>query len=347
MSQAAMEQPYEPHEDPSGLQSMVGPATRSVTPERSSGRLGLICGLLSVLGYTLANIALRRVASWDPAWVSAMKAVPTLLIMSLWLMWLGRRRVSLWPDEHGWRWLIAGALVGQFGGNWLFQWSLGAAGLAYAVPLSTASMIFGGALLGRVFLHEGLRPRTVAAMSLLILAAVVLSIGAQENSSILLPNADALEVASAPYAGWLGAAGALASGVAYAFLGVSIRRSVTRHVPIAVVMFVVSLTGVMAMGGVGLWDEGPGRLWAIPRLEYQWMLLAGIFTTAAFICLTIALRETSVTYVNCLSAVQVAASSVLGSLLFGELATAWLWAGVLLTVLGLWMLPHGEPVEKK
>ncbi|GIW93493.1 MAG: hypothetical protein KatS3mg110_1534 [Pirellulaceae bacterium] len=311
---------------------------------RSSGaRLGVACGLLSVLGYTLANVGLRRVAHWDPAWVSAMKAIPTLVIMALWLWRLGHRGVRLWPDRHGWRWLAVGSLAGQFGGNWAFQWSLGTVGLAYAVPLSTASMILSGALLGRLFLHESLRPRSLLAMTLLILAAVLLSVGVHQGTA---PSSGTL-TADTPAIGWgygiLGAAAALLSGTAYAFLGVSIRRTVTQQVPIATVMFVVAATGVLTMGSVGLLAQGPRALVAIAATEYGWMLLAGLFTTGAFVCLTIALRETSVTYVNSLSAAQVAASSVLGHMLFGEPWTIWLLAGVLLTVLGLWLLPHGEP----
>jgi drug/metabolite transporter (DMT)-like permease len=144
----------------------------------------------------------------------------------------------------------------------------------------------------------------------------------------------------------LGAGAALVSGLAYAFLGVSIRRTVTQQVPIATVMFVVAATGILTMGSIGVLVEGGRALAAIPVTEYQWMLVAGLFTTAAFVCLTIALRETSVTYVNGLSAAQVAASSVLGHVLFGEPWTMWLVAGVALTVVGLWLLPHGEPLPK-
>lgn len=325
-------------------------ATVEAPTSRRGSRLGVVCGFLSVAGYTLANLGLRGTAHCDPAWVSAIKAVPTLVIMAAWLAHLKRRGQRLWPDRAGWRWLIVGALAGQFGGNWAFQWSLGVVGLAYAVPLSTGTMILSGGILGRLLLHEPLTPRTLVSLVTLIGATAILSIGAQgSGSQATLPqipaNAD-------PHTVWLvvmcGVAAALFSGFAYAVLGVSIRRTVTRAVPIASVMWVVSLTGVVCMGAVGVIAVGPVGVFELPARDYTLMLMAGLFTTAAFVCLTVALRETSVTYVNCLSAAQVAASSVLGYVLFQEPLSVALAVGVGLTALGLWLLPaQPKPYRSK
>lgn len=322
------------------VRSLDTSATSVLQPRRVP-TLGVVCGLASVVGYTLANLALRSVAHCDPAWVSAMKAVPTLLVMGVWLIALRSRGVRLWPDRRGWLWLLAGALAGQFGGNWAFQWSLGAVGLAYAVPLSTGAMILSSGILGRLFLQEALTPRTLLSMSILIAATTVLSLGARSASNVEhLPQIPA-DASPDGVALWLiaGAAAALFSGPSYALLGVAIRRNVTQQVPIASVMFVVALSGVLCMGAASLFTLGYPGITAIAGRDYLVMLAAGVFTTGAFVCLTIALRETSVTYVNSLGAAQVAASSTLGYFLFGEPFSWTLCAGVALTVLGLWLLP--------
>src|SRR5262245_30879717 len=76
--------------------------------------------------------------------------------------------------------IIAGALVGQLGGNISFQFALGQIGVALAVPLSLGGMILGAATLGRIFLYEPVTPKAAAALALLLAAIAVLFLGAEQ-----------------------------------------------------------------------------------------------------------------------------------------------------------------------
>jgi len=47
---------------------------------------GFIFACLAGLGYSTANIFLRMVSDQDPAWVSCVKAIPTLVFVIPWLL---------------------------------------------------------------------------------------------------------------------------------------------------------------------------------------------------------------------------------------------------------------------
>lgn len=299
--------------------------------------LGTVCGLLAALGYTVANIGLRAVAHCDPAWVSCVKSFPTILVMAPWLVVLYFRGRSVMPSPRNVSLLVAAALVGQFGGNVAFQWSLGVIGLAFAVPLTTAAMIMTGAVLGRIVHHESLTRRTLVSMGLLIAATCVLSLGAgrvhEQLPALHARFADAPLLLTAA-----GVAAAFVSGIAYAILGVVIRSVVADRGPIASILFIVATVGVTAVGAYGYSRIGWQGIVATSSWDYGAMALAGICNTAAFVCLTVALRETSVTYVNNLSASQTAMASLLGIVLFHEPLSVSLMTGVALTVVGLMLM---------
>jgi drug/metabolite transporter (DMT)-like permease len=228
------------------------------------------------------------------------------------------------------------AIVGQLGGNVAFQWSLGVIGLAFAVPLTTAAMIASGAVLGRAVLNEPITRSTLLSMLTLIVATCVLSFGAGQAEAAL----PALKRVGTPGYGQIGA-GVLAaslSGLAYAVLGVIIRQNVTNGTPIASSLFLIATVGVVAVGSLAYARIGIAGIAATSLADYGTMMAAGVCNTAAFVCLTIALRETTVTYVNGLSAAQIAIASLLGVLLFSEPVSTALVLGVLLTVVGLLLM---------
>src|SRR5262249_3689772 len=108
------------------------PATRAATIDPHT--LGTICGLFSAFAYTCANAFLRAAAHCDPVWVSAVKAVPTVLAMTPVMIAMAYRGQRVLPP---WRMLVAiaiGGLIGQLGGNISFQWALGQIGVALVVP---------------------------------------------------------------------------------------------------------------------------------------------------------------------------------------------------------------------
>jgi BirA family biotin operon repressor/biotin-[acetyl-CoA-carboxylase] ligase len=305
--------------------------------------LGTTFGIVSALGYTGTNMALRAVADrpdldWA-AWVSCLKALPAAAVAWLLVGWhVAAGRPGL-PPRRLVIPLVATGLAMQFGGNLAFQWSLSVAGLALTVPLCFATLILSGALLGRMYLAEGVTPRSAAAMGLLLAAIVLLSAGAEDA-------AQASGSTEAPVQ-WtritLAVVAAAASGVAYGASGVVIRRMVTQRLSLAATLVLLSTAGFVALGAMCLIRMGPRALLATPPGDFGLMLLAGSLNAAAFFAVSAALKYLAVVHVNLLNASQTAMCAAAGVLMFGETLTGWLVAGIGLTIAGLMLLDRKRP----
>jgi drug/metabolite transporter (DMT)-like permease len=318
------------------LDRPTSPPSASPSVPSRHAVLGTLCGLFSAVGYTAANACLRAVSDCDPIWVSAMKALPTLVMVGPWIAvqaWRGRKILP------GWRvlgLLAAGALIGQLIGNVVFQWSLGVVGLALAVPLTLGTIILGGALMGRTLLHEPLTVRMLASVVTLIAAITVLSLGAGDaHRSVAGPMLQGTAV-------WwlvaLGVAGAMLSGMAYSILGVVIRYGVKGQASLSITLFTVSLAGVVSLGVWSHWRIGWQGMWNTSPDDFGMMLLAGIFNALAFLALTKALQLANLVFVNALNATQATMAAIAGVLIFHEAPSPELAFGVLLTIVGLLLM---------
>lgn len=286
---------------------------------------GTLCGLGSALGYTLANVSLRAVTEVDPYWVTTIKTLPTIFLALPWLLMSGRPAGGF--AASGLMWLVVTGLIGHWGGNVAFQWSLGVIGLALSVPLMMGCLIFSSTLLGRRMLNEQAGLQNWAAMAILLGAIVVLSQGAGEaNASI---------DAASQWQVLLGLLAACGAGVAYALLGVAIRNASSLGMPIPGTLLTVAVTGLVCIGGMAWLRIGWEGMQSTLSADMQQMWLAGFWNAAAFVALTKALELTPLYYVNALNASQTAMAAVAGVWLFDEASSPELRAGVGLTVLGL------------
>lgn len=322
--------------------------------------MGTACGLFASVIYTAANVCLRAVADCDAVWVSAVKATPTVVLVAPWLVVIWWRGERVLPAPRALAILVLGGLLGQLGGNVLFQWSLGVVGMALAVPLTLGTLILAGALLGRVFLNEPISLRTLASIVLLTAAICLLSLGAGEaHRSVETPAATrdaaaeywpvaAVGSETQPTATrdvateyWLVAAGvlaALASGLAYAVLGVVIRYGVTGRASLSVTLVTIASTGVVSLGLVSWWRVGWQGMSDTAPDDLATMLLAGTCNAIAFVALTRSLQLTSVVYANALTATQAGMAAIAGVLFFHEAWSGELVVGVSLTILGVWVM---------
>ncbi len=240
---------------------------------------GSICGLLSAVGYTAANVCLRAVSHCDPVWVSTVKAAPTVILFSPWLVLLWRRGERIIPARRVLGILLIASLVCQLFGNVAFQWSLGIVGIALTVPLTLGTMIIAGAIMGRIYLHESVTARMAISLMVLIAAICVLSLGAGEASSSILPTAESFSI-------WLviaGVAVACLSGISYALLGVVIRYGVTGRVSVASTLVTVTLTGLVSLGALSLWRTGLQGMLDTNSRDFAVMAAAGVFNAVAFL----------------------------------------------------------------
>jgi drug/metabolite transporter (DMT)-like permease len=300
---------------------------------------GTLCGLFSAVVYTIANAFLRSVKDCDPVWVSAVKALPTALVMVPWLIVMLRRGQKLSPSIGMTAAIAAGGLVGQVLGNVSFQYALGEIGVAVTVPLTLGGMIVAAAVLGRIFLHEPVTPRTALSLGLLLGSICVLSLGA---------DAARQSVAVVPPTGWqliAGVAAGCLSGVAYATLNVVIRHTTLAGMPLPTTIFTVAVVGLVSLGGMSWLRIGLAGMLASEPRDLAMMLAAGVCNALAFMALTRSLQLTSVVYVNALNATQATLAALAGILIFGEAASPWLLTGVLLTIAGLLVMTRRRRIE--
>jgi drug/metabolite transporter (DMT)-like permease len=298
--------------------------------------LGTALGLLSSLVYTAANSFLTAVSHLDPVWVSAVKAVPTVVIMGPIVVLLALRGRRVLPSYPMLAAIAAGGLVGQLGGNILFQWSLAQIGVALTVPLSLGGMILFAAILGRLFLHEPVTWRAALALTILLGAICVLSLGAKEASDEVARGSVSLLWVIA------GVAAACVSGLAYSVLNVVLRYCITRGAPLPATLLTVSLCGVLSLTLLSWLRIGESGMAATTRSEWLLMLGAGLCNTVAFISLTKSLQLTSVVWVNALNATQATLAALAGVLIFKEPLSPWLATGIGLTIVGLMVLAHAH-----
>jgi drug/metabolite transporter (DMT)-like permease len=297
---------------------------------------GTVCGLFSSFVYTCANSFLRAVDHCDPVWVSAIKAVPTVLVMGPVMAWLAMRGVRVLPKASVVAAIAIGGLIGQIGGNVSFQWALGEIGVALTVPLTLGGMILAAAILGRVFLYEPVTPGAGLALLLLLAAIAVLSLGADEARQSVASNVTTT---------WRLAGGVLAaclSGVAYAMLNVILRYCITRGAPLPSTLFTVAVVGMISLGWLAWSRIGIQGIMATTSRDLSLMLAAGACNTVAFIALTKSLQLTSVVHVNALNATQATLAAIAGVAIFHEALSPWLAAGVALTICGLAVLARAH-----
>ena len=290
------------------------------------------------------TFASGSVAHCDPIWVSCLKAIPTIVLVLPFVVARWRSGRVLFPDRSILLLLAAAAVVGQLAGNVSFQWSLGIVGMAMSVPLTLGTLIFAGAIMGRLLLKEPITLPMAVASLVLILAICVLSSGARAASTAVHEGMNRTE----SFRLWLVAAGvgaACLSGVAYCSLSVAIRHSSKHGSDQYAILLTVSIVGFVALATLSYSLHGTTHLYSTPRADLWNILFAGVFNAVAFWCLTRALELASVMFVNAINASQVALAAIAGILIFDEATTTTLIIGVALTVAGLLMMrrrPQGS-----
>jgi len=316
-----------PQSDPAGAG-----AVRMIDPMI----VGAACGVLSAIGYTASNVCLRAVSSCDPIWVSAIKAVPAVLLIGPWLLVLLEKRVRLLASWRLTWWLVIAGLFGQLCGNVFFQSSLGIIGIAMAVPVTLGAMIVFSAVFGWLVLGESVSYRAIVAICVLLGALAVLAAGAGDAYHSV--TGGDLHTSAAVLMLVAGVVGAAMAGVAYAALGVAMRSCLKAGAPMASTLMVVSFSGMLALGAWSYQRIGLEQMLATNPVDFGLMLGAGICNAGAFLALTKALQSSPVWFVNSINASQATMGLVCGVFIFGEAASGPLLIGVGLTIAGLMLM---------
>ncbi len=301
-------------------------------------RLGIILGMVAAMAYSLANLALRQLSDSGPAggpgwdvWVTALKAVATGV--SAWTIVLYRQLHgrSTWPPLRLLPVLMMAAVLMQFGGNLCFQIALGYLGLAITVPVIFACIICVGAVAGRILLGDPITSQIMAAMFIMMVAIILLSIGTMSE-----PPAE-----STPTDTWrllTGLGVALISGCSYGLVGVLIRYFVRSTLAVESVLIVFSTLGIVSLSAMAIGLSGWSPIWKNTMADWFMLSVASIANAIAFFAVSYALRSIDVNRMNVINASQNAMCAIGAVVLFQEQLSALALSGIALTIIGLLVL---------
>ncbi|PHS02512.1 MAG: hypothetical protein COA78_20900 [Blastopirellula sp.] len=334
--------PEPPAEVEPESQATTAATTSAGTTKPSALWKGVCWGLLSAVAYSAANVFLKMSErdGLAPVWVSFVKAIPTVAIYAPLVLWQLKSGKITYPTRKAFIILAIASVAGHLFGNVAFQWSLGVVGVAMSVPLCLGMLILGGAVLGRMFLHERISMQSGISILVLIFAILVLCFGAGEANA-------AVQTSQLPGSSWIvlfGVICACSAGLSYAALGAAIRYGVAGNTSVMMTLVIVCGTGMLALGPLCLLTPGIAEMQKTTLPQWGIMLTAGVWNAVAFYALTRALKMTNVTFVNSLNASQTAMAALAGILFFAEPMTVALGAGLLLTIIGLLIMrrDHGE-----
>ncbi len=325
---------------------------------------GVLLGLTAATGYSIANLALRKLATgeggfyWD-VWISGTKAVPTFIVAGVMLLiGMARRQVTL-PSWKVLTPLFLTAVVMQFGGNLGFQLALRQIGLAITVPIVFSSIIVSGAVVGRMVVGDAVSLRTAFSMGLMVISIAFLSAaahsGSQPTASDGLLNAASLgqpapagqpaalaaeispelQAQNSSRRVTFGIVIALISGLSYGLCGVVIRRVVRNKLPIEITLVVFSVTGLLTLCPISLYQLGLSSITATSVADWWAILAAGTFNAVGFFAITHALRFLTISRANVVNASQNAMCAVGAFVFFAEPISTSAMIGIGLTIVGL------------
>jgi drug/metabolite transporter, DME family len=306
--------------------------------------LGTVCCAAAAVFYTASSICTRQVAALgcDPGWAVCLKETVSVLVIGPCLIYRAARGLPVFPPAKILFILLMAGLADQLLGNLGWQWSVGIVGLVVTVPTALGVMIIGGAIFGRLILKEKVTPRSMAAIGLLIVSIMSLGMGAESagetlgNSSLAAIADPAGQSNAILLAEGVAAAGV--AGAAYALLSIAIRHTMNADARQSTLMFIITGIGTITMGPISVYRLGWNGLAATSGELLAWLAAAGVFNLLGFIGFTKGLHLTTVVHANVLSASQVAMAAVAGILIFRESPNPWLIAGVLLTLLGIFLV---------
>lgn len=317
----------------------------------------LLLGLLAASSYSIANLALRGLsktdggAGWD-MWVAGTKALPTLVVaVSLLLARRLRRQSTFAGWEFVWP-IVLAAMFNQLGGNFGFQVSLRAIGLAIAVPICFASIICSGAVVGRLVLNDPVSIRTGISMGLMVASIVFLSTAAKSRTEDNTAERDATRSTVAltlsvgtessfrkgPLSVSAGVAMSILSGLCYGVTGVFIRKAVRSQMPVEATLFLFSAAGFLVLCPLSLLLMPVRTIADSSAAEWLTIAIAGIFNALGFFAITHAMRYMTISRANVINASQNAMCAVGAMILFGESLAITGLIGIGLTIAGLLVL---------
>ncbi|MDR0870588.1 MAG: DMT family transporter [Planctomycetaceae bacterium] len=341
---------------------------------------GMVFAFISTMFYAVSNSMLRLLTQSEVPndWMLFYKELIGVSFLVPWLAFRfvqGRYRcVSRKLIFYG---FIASILCELIGAR-LHVLGFAVIGLVVAVPIVQSSTLLGTAVLGKMFLGDPLSRNRKIAISILIVAIMLLSIGKSQSSS-----REPETVVSAFSGGYclLVAFGSFIAGTAYAAYIVMMRYVVLRDwdnnnsiwlsfqfshwagkeekrekgeagtgnnytaFPITLMMSIVLATGVLVFGSCLFREHGAAGFYNVPDKAWYIVLLSGLTNLIGFFFQVHGLRMTTAVQASLISVSQMLVLSVIGFYFFNETINAAVLLGLFLTAAGIMMSakPENKP----
>lgn len=293
--------------------------------------VGALCCIIAALAYGAVNVCLRMLTvRCDRSLILLSRETMAAVCMGAWFLYWVRREGFSPP---GWRPVAGLVVVGvltQLAASLPLLWAMAVVGLAVSITLSLGTSLITSAVLGRFLLGERVSGQSLSAISLLILAVVLLTFGAEGAGAV--PTSDG---GFGPLVIAVAAAASVGAGIVYGLLNVAVRHSVTGGMTGGFVAMVVPVVGVACLAPVSLWRLGPAGILATPPEDALILLAVGLLNVIAWFAVVRGLERTSVLHANVLTASQVALAALAGVFFFGEAVTLSLVVGIVMTIAGM------------
>jgi drug/metabolite transporter, DME family len=290
---------------------------------------GVCCCAIAAVGYTAANACLNQsmIDKIDPVWVTCLKESTAFLYAAICVLIRFFRRLPVFPPWKELGILLAVGLSVQYLGNLGYLWAMGKVGLSVTVPANYGMQLFATALFGWLILGERVSFRSAMALGLLIIAIVLLKLGAKAVNSDSSSATIMLAVAASCLA-----------GLVFAGLSIALRRCSKVAVEQSVLLFIVAGSGAITMWPLSFYRMGAEGVFNTPSNALAWMLGASFFNLIGFLGIAKGLQLISVVHASVLNASQVAMSAVVGMVFFRESHNFWVVLGIIVTVAGIMLV---------
>jgi drug/metabolite transporter (DMT)-like permease len=261
---------------------------------------------------------------------ATVQAIPILLFataMGWFINRQGKETTSAFSD-----WRLIGALVVNglilfvFATPLLFG-SLREGGVLITSPMAGTQVLF-AAILAAILLRE---PFTrIMALGMIISVVGIFPLTAGQSGADLSPT------------WWLAVPYALGVALSWAVAGVLLTYTMRQGVDPFQAVAIPTMVGILALN---IWLLVTGRLGLYGQTSPDLLitlLVAGVFSAAALISLTLALNQTTVASATTLNSLQVAIAPVIAWLFLGENLNLAAAAGILLILVGVIVVQRGK-----
>ena len=337
---------------------------------------GTLFSFLSTFLFAFSHVSVRYMAGYkvDLDWILFYKEAIGLSLLIPWLLirlYQGRfqfcsKRLLLY--------IVVSAVICQLIGARCQVHGYAVVGLIIAVPLILSSTLLGVALLGRYINGHLLSSRRKMAITILIAAVVIISIGKEMT---VTGSSHANDAVSAGVF-LLGAATAVAAGLAYAIYITILRYSIRQywkdenstrlsfkfrhwvghdHVPqpgqrfyspfpVTLTMSLVFAVGMVIFGTILYCRSGLAGFYTVPdeigRTAWYCILISGVGNMSGFFFQIQGLRMTSAVQAQLIAVSQMLVLSLIGYFFFLEAVNVVVMIGLGLTIYGVFMSAKPE-----